>query len=189
MNKVDQNPCIDILVSKLENNHYQLQVLYLNKCDLEDADGVMIANALTPNMRKLYMNNNHFTKVTAIKLAEMIEFPDIKLKELGLKWNQINGEGGCRIAEALSQDKDKELKILDLSWNKIGVYKQDFKPKHIGETWGKALIENKSLVHLDLSFNKICEEDTRVILEDIKSNQTLFGFHYQGNVSSGKTEK
>ena len=116
--KSEPNPCIDILVSKLENNHYQLQILYLNKCDLEDADGVAIANALTPNMRKLYMNNNRFTKVAAIVLAEMIEFPDIKLKELGLKWNHIDGEGGLAIASALQDNR--ELKILDLSWNKIG---------------------------------------------------------------------
>ena len=49
-------------------------------------------------MKKLYLNSNHLTKLAAIKLAEMIEFPDIKLREIGLKWNSINGEGGCRIA-------------------------------------------------------------------------------------------
>jgi hypothetical protein len=41
------------------------------------------------------------------------------------------------------------------------------KPDHIGQTWGKALKDNKSLVHSDLSFNKICEEDSILISEFI----------------------
>jgi len=76
-----------MLVSKLENTSHNLRILYLNRCDLEDDDGVSIANALPPNMIKLYLNNNNLTKLTAIKLAEMIEYPDIKLREIGLKWN------------------------------------------------------------------------------------------------------
>ena len=91
----------------------------------------------------------------------MLEYPDIKLKELGLKWNQINCEGGCRFAEALCINK--ELKILDLSWNKIGLRKANFKPKQIGRSWGKAFETNQTLVHLDLSFNKIGEEDTKIM--------------------------
>jgi len=54
----------------------------------------------------------------------------------------------------------------------------------IGKTWGKALKENKTLVHLDLSFNKIGEDDTAIFAEDIKKNQTCVGIHWQGNTSS-----
>ena len=55
------------------------------------------------------------------------------------------------IAEAL--ENNKFLKILDLSWNKIGKTESYMSKGLIGKTWGKALRENKCLVHLDLSFN------------------------------------
>ena len=34
---------------------------------------------------------------------------------------------------------------------------------HIGTSWGKAIIDNTTLIHLDLSFNKIIEKDTETI--------------------------
>jgi len=105
------------------------------------------------------MNNNRFTKLTAFEISQLLEFrTDIKIKEIGLKWNQIDAEGGVGIATALSINPS--LKVLDLSWNNIGVKRKGMEDGHIGSTWGKALRENSSLVHLDLSFNKIGEEDT-----------------------------
>ena len=59
----------------------------------------------------------------------------------------------------------------------------------IGEHWGKALRENKFLVHLDLSFNKIAEVDTKTIMEEIVFNNALVGFHYLGNQDSGKRDE
>ena len=61
-------------------------------------------------------------------------------------------------------------------------------PGDIGKRWGRALRENKVLVHLDLSFNKIWEEDTANMMEEIVHNNTLVGFHYQGNMDSGKRD-
>jgi len=71
------------------------------------------------------MNNNHLTKLTAFQIETIMDYDDIKLKEIGLKWNHIDGEGGCAIAEGLI--KNKYLKILDLSWNKIGVKRAKMK--------------------------------------------------------------
>ena len=130
----------------------------------------------------MYLNNNSLTKVSALHIAEFIDYSDIKLKELGLKWNEINGVGGIAIAEAL--ENNKFLKILDLSWNNIGRTETYMSKGLIGKTWGKALKENKTLVHLDLGFNKIEEADTKIFAEDIKKNQTCIGIHYQGNTSS-----
>jgi len=39
------------------------------------------------NMRKLYLNKNRLTKNFAIPFADNMEFSDIKLREVGLKWN------------------------------------------------------------------------------------------------------
>jgi len=59
------------------------------------------------------------------------------------------------------------LKVLDLSWNALGIRPKDkIDPKNplkpsfsmkvgdIGRAWGLAFVNNKTLVHLDLSFNK-----------------------------------
>ena len=77
---------------------------------------------------------------------------------MGVKWNDINGEGALAIAEAITVNR--ELKVLDLSWNKLGVKPKKIKNGVIGRAFGKALRDNRTLVHLDLSFNKIGEEDT-----------------------------
>ena len=47
--------------------------------------------------------------------------------------------------------------------------------------WAKALITNKTLVHLDLSFNNLKTPDIKVIGEGLKLNHTLLGIHLMGN--------
>ena len=112
------------------------------------------------------------------------------LHELGLKWNFITAVGGNEIAQVL--ESNKHLKILDLSWNQIGVLPSvprnaaklkltPMKQGDIGAAWGRALAINKSLIHLDLSFNKIDEKETLQIANDLVYNKTLVGFHFQGN--------
>ena len=43
------------------------------------------------------------------------------------------------------------------------------------------MAENKGVLHLDLSFNSLQEEDIRIIGEELKHNQTLLGIHLMGN--------
>ena len=111
-----------------------------------------------------------------MQFADTLDYCDTKLEEVGLKWNEINGEGGCLIAHALINSKS--LKALDLSWNKLGVKSGTMKQGEIGATWGKALAQNQALVHLDLSFNKIGEEDTQAVADGLIQNHTLIGIHY-----------
>lgn len=59
------------------------------------------------------------TNKTAFVAAELISDKVFKVKEIGLKWNKITAEGGNKIAASL--EENVELKILDLSWNAIGV--------------------------------------------------------------------
>lgn len=58
-------------------------------------------------------------------------------------------------------------------------------PGDVGKAWGSMFIENKTLVHLDLSQNRISQIETEQLSEDIIGNQTLIGFHYTGNYDSG----
>ena len=40
----------------------------------------------------------------------------------------------------------------------------------IGKQWSVALTANKTLLHLDLSFNKIDQEETKLIAKDLHMN-------------------
>ena len=76
-----------------------------------------------------------------------------------------------------------------MSWNALGLipnairtktgkYVPKMKPGDIGKAWSAALTANKCLLHLDLSFNKIDQDDTKFLAADLHMNQTLYGFHY-----------
>ena len=139
-------------------------------------------------LKKFYLNHNSLTNATALAFVNLLKEGNTRLREIGLKWNMIDGEGGAAIADALSENHI--LKVLDLSWNKLGVKAHDkanpvtkkpiptMKEGDIGRAWGKFMRDNKSLLHLDLSFNKIGEMDTTLLMEDIVFNQTCIGFHY-----------
>lgn len=129
------------------------------------------------------------TDKTGLKAAELFAEGTTKLKELGLKWNKLTAVSGNRIADSLRENR--QMKVLDLSWNSIGVRPkakrqngkviQTMLQGEIGKSWGSFFIENKTLIHLDLSFNKIDEFETSLISNDIKFNQSCVGFHYNGN--------
>lgn len=53
----------------------------------------------------------------------------------------------------------------------------------IGKTWGRALKQNKSLIHLDLSNNYLSDQACRMIGKRLNKNHTLFGVHIAGNAA------
>lgn len=82
-----------------------MEELYLNNCKISDYDACKILDTIlnigNKRIKKLYINDNQLTNKTALKVAKAIADPNIKLKELGLKWNIITAIGGNAIAEAL----------------------------------------------------------------------------------------
>ena len=58
------------------------------------------------------------TNKTGSAFAALLTDPNNKLKEIGLQWNKLNQKSGMEIAAALIDNK--QLKVLDLSWNSIG---------------------------------------------------------------------
>jgi hypothetical protein len=52
------------------------------------------------------------------------------------------------------------------------------KPGEVGKAWGETLEMNRTLIHLDISFNKIDSEESKYISESLLMNQTLIGFHF-----------
>lgn len=95
-----------------------------------------------------------------------------------------------------------ELKCLDLSWNRLGELQKDrpnpkdrskiitiMKQGDVGKAWGSAFSNNKTLIHLDLSQNRIDQYETQVMADDLTQNHTIIGFHYQGNSGIAKEEE
>lgn len=104
-----------------------------------------------------------------------------RVTELYLGWNNIWAAGGKAMASVLVQET--HLRVVDLSWNVIGLIMcgSSSKPGKIGNYWAEVFETNKKLIHLDLSFNKIGMEDTEIMAEKLKLNNTLYGLHFQGN--------
>ena len=50
-----------------------------------------------------------------------------------------------------------------------------------GEDWKEAFAANKSLIHVDLSNNKIDLDDCEIIAEGLKINHSILGIHFRGN--------
>jgi hypothetical protein len=101
-----------------------------------------------------------------------------RVTELYLGWNNIWAPGGKAIASVLVQET--HLRVVDLSWNVIGLIMcgNSSKPGNIGTCWGEVFEINKKLIHLDLSFNKICMEDSKLMSVKLKLNNTLYGLHF-----------
>ena len=133
-------------------------------------------------IKKIFLNENHLTDMAAECIAEVIQEGNTRIREIGLKGNQITAKGGNKFASALVINRD--LKVLDLSWNILGVkpfdvpdrrdpgrrFKSLMQDGDIGKAWGSAVRENKTLIHLDLSFNRIGLEDTESIQSAIREN-------------------
>ena len=124
-------------------------------------------------MSLLNISKNQITNASFPFLKAMLESND-SLEELYLHWNSIKGFGGAEIFKALQNNKT--LKVLDFSYNLLGcggaqltLVLKDF------------FADNKALLHLDLSANSFSLADCESISEFLKSNHSIYGFHFSGN--------
>ena len=69
------------------------------------------------------------------------------------------------------------LKVLDLSWNSIGLSRNKAFSHKLAETF----TTQENLVHLDLSHNQLKKEDCSIIAQGLAQNHSLWGFHILGN--------
>ena len=97
------------------------------------------------------------------------------LEELYIACNYLSAKSGEKIFSELSNNT--VLKILDYSMNQLG----DDESLNCATAIANCFKVNKSLHHLDLSFNNFNKEATGIISEGLSSNHSLYGLHYQGN--------
>lgn len=107
-----------------------LQILKLDSSGLTDRDlALFLSELITKDAKRVYISElsfaqNNITDAGAISLARLIEYERSELKRLNLHWNRIGYRGGIMLAEALVGNT--EMKIVDLSWNLMGQWKQAF---------------------------------------------------------------
>ena len=175
---------MDLIVNGwLNNRKFAIEVLILDSNYLTDKHIFALSDALlqtgNQTLKILSLAQNQITDVGLAGLTELIDMSNTKVRELRLNWNKITAKGGLMLAQALHNNK--HIKSLNLGWNNIGVVTKKMEKSQIGRGWGQALTENTSLLHLDLSFNKIDQYETQILSEKLKKNHTLLGIHYQGN--------
>jgi Leucine-rich repeat (LRR) protein len=142
--------------------HYHLAVLNLSKCSITDVGAEYVAN--------------------------LLKLEGSKIKALLLHWNKIMGRGAGLIARAI--EENSALRIFDASFNSFGsspLYvktRQSQKKLENGppidlvaslsgysisaHQWSRCLMFNKTLVHLDLSFNNVKTPDIQLMGEALK---------------------
>ena len=52
---------------------------------------------------------------------------------------------------------------------------------NIAEAWSKLFLENKSLLHLDISNNDFLTHEIQVMSKGLMENHTILGLHMEGN--------
>lgn len=72
---------------------------------------------------------------------------------------------------------NRTLKVLDYSLNQLG----DSGELGCARAIAGCLRSNKTLLHVDISFNKLGKEASEIIGEGLEPNKQIYGFHYRGN--------
>ena len=170
---------IDQVIYLLGKESSMLRVLNLENVSAKETDLIRLISSLGNNTTLVYLTlaKNCLTGFTASALRTALQ-ENYTLQKLDLHWNNFNPSAGQAIFEALVVNKT--LQELDVSWNSIG---GDSKSASF-EKICQVLSHNRSLLHLDLSYNYLTLKEANCFAESIRSNHTLLGIHVEGNYSS-----
>ena len=160
--------------AKLKAN--DLRQLDLENTRLGDSGVISLCKQLVdhPKLNTLNLSKNKITDVGCVLIAELVN-DTFYLGTLLLHWNYITGDGASKILAATT--RYGSMKVIDLSWNSIGRCKTKVFVKQFSEI----LTTQETLMHLDLSHNKLKEEDCKNIATALVENHTLWGLHFSDN--------
>lgn len=96
------------------------------------------------------------------------------LEQLYIGTNYLSGKAGERIFTILASNK--VLKVLDYSLNQLGQGELG-----CAKAVAACLRSNRTLQHVDISFNNFNKEASELIAQGLEPNKTIYGFHYRGN--------
>ena len=124
-------------------------------------------------MQFLSLSGNDIDDMGAMPLSKIIRNNNSLIK-LNLHYNSIGSFGGSLIFQALAENAG--LLELDLSWNSMSSHMESSAPEI-----ATAFSTNKTLKHIDLSYNRFSTKECEEIAEGLKSNHHLLGIHLEGN--------
>lgn len=160
------------LMKILSSKESRLEHLNLENNKLGDAAMASLVLALGANRTVRYLNLNRNFLGNGENIAMIID-KGRAIEQLYLNWNKLNGQGAKLIFSKL--EKNKSIVVLDYSSNMLG------QCPGMGECIGAFLRQNSKLLHLDLSFNNFSLAECEQVSESLKSNHSLYGFHFSGN--------
>ena len=154
----------------------RLENLNLEENHLGNQVTAVLLEALLSNRSIKYLNlsKNLLSDEIAEHFKNYLETSPCK--ELYLHWNNFKYQFGKIVFPVLGAEEE-ELFVLDLSNNSLGTPGPD---NCIAETC-EFLKNNKTLIHLDLSYNCFSFAASKEIAEALENNKTIYGFHFLGN--------
>lgn len=159
-----------------------LRVLNLSGNRLSDKTIVTLADSLIHSnpsqLIELDLSKNQMQCKAACELADFVSMAS-SLVNLKLSWNKIKAHGGAALCEGLKTSK--KIRNLDLSWNILNsCNEQDLIGLQFPNKFAQ-FIDEKKVLHIDISFNSLTKDQCERIGDLIKENHSLFGLHVHGN--------
>ncbi|XP_056114757.1 NACHT, LRR and PYD domains-containing protein 12-like isoform X2 [Rhinichthys klamathensis goyatoka] len=118
-NKIGKS--VNLLSDVLQNPHCKLKKLGLRDCGVTDEGFAALTSALRSNpehLRELNLSENKIGE-SVNWLSDVLQNPHCKLEKLGLSHCGVTDEGCVALASALRSNPE-HLRVLDLSFNKLG---------------------------------------------------------------------
>ncbi|XP_076138706.1 NACHT, LRR and PYD domains-containing protein 3-like isoform X2 [Alosa pseudoharengus] len=114
---------VELLCSALCHQNCKLEELRLDRCDLTDKSCSYLASALktshSSNLRVLHLSNNKLLDSGVELLCSALCHQNYKLKKLQLRDCKLTDKSCSYLASALKTSRSSNLRVLDLSDNKL----------------------------------------------------------------------
>ena len=164
-------------IKRLIENSKSLEQLVLDNVQLSHKALRQLSKGLCKNetMQHLSLSGNNIDDMGAMPLSKIIR-DNNALTQLNLHYNSIGSFGGSLIFQALAENVG--LLELDLSWNSMSSHME---LESSADAISEAFSVNKTLKHIDLSYNRFSVKECELIAEGLTSNHHLLGIHLEGN--------
>ncbi|XP_030632726.1 NACHT, LRR and PYD domains-containing protein 12-like [Chanos chanos] len=113
---------VELLSTVLQNPHCNLKVLRLGRCNLSERICAVLAAVLSSSsssLRELGLSDNCLQDSGVKLLSDGLKNPYCKLEILRLRFCKLTEGSGSVLASVLSSNSSKNLRELDLSYNKL----------------------------------------------------------------------
>lgn len=168
-----------------------LREINISKNNLSDRYLTSMINSLNQNkkllLRTLDISQNAISKNTLEALAEYL--PQSQLISLGLSYGMMEPHSLESILNGLQTNSI--LRYLDISYNNLGLQKSLLTKKMQNNPqilFSKCLVKlfenNTTLLHLDISYTNMSLEECKEIRKALFCNESIQGFHFDGNLKS-----